>query len=291
MLEGTINDFVASEETQSQSILTGNIPLNINTPLQMAQLQMAPPHMQQMQYGQHIMGFQPPTQQMQTQSIQQPLCSLPDFEIDRIAARLKEFFFADLEVIIAQKVNEKTDKLSCEIDDLRSELSDIRQELRDIKSTQDEAEQYSRRTCVRIGNYKESQDEDTDSIVIEVAKLAKTDIKPEDIDRSHRVNRKPDSKVTGPREIIVKFNSYKSRTKFIIGRKQLRESKSNIFLNEDLTNERKQLAYECRLLKKDRNSCITQTWSRDGNIYVKDNRDKTTRIKTMFDIEKFRPYN
>ena len=128
---------------------------------------------------------------------------------------------------------------------------------------------------------------------MEVARKANVDIKLSDIDRSHRV---PRAKTTenkanlGPKEIIVKFTSYKSRTNFIKGRTHLRESKCNIFLNEDLTKFRKELAYECRLLKKNINSFVAQTWSRDGKIFVKDNLEKTHRILTMHDINKFRPF-
>ena len=125
------------------------------------------------------------------------------------------------------------------------------------------------------------------------SKARSVDIQPNDIDRSHRVNRvnvDPAVPDTRPREIIVKFTSYKSRTLFIKGRKHLRESKSSIFLNEDLTKPRKTLLYECRQLKKDTNSSISQTWSRDGKIFVKDNRDRTSRIMRPFDLEKFKQH-
>ena len=287
-----LNESVMSDDTQqSQSILANQLQQDGNAQLQMAQIQMALPQMQSVQYGPPMMGFQQPTQHMQHPPLQQPICSLPDFEIDRIAARLKESFFADLEVIVAQKVNEKTETLTREMDDLRLELTELRGQLHRMSDTQDEAEQYSRRACVRIANFQETPDECTDHIVMEVARQASVDITPNDIDRSHRVNRvnvDPAVPDTRPREIIVKFTSYRSRTLFIKGRKHLRESKSSIFLNEDLTKPRKTLLYECRQLKKDTNSSISQTWSRDGKIFVKDNRDRTSRIMRPFDLEKFR---
>lgn len=290
-----MNDSALSDETQppSQSIIYNNMPQDGNTTPQMANVQMPLQSMQPIPFGQAMMGFQPQFQQMQNQSLPQPFCTLPDFEIDRIAARLKETFFADLDVIIAAKVNERTADLSKEIDNLRADLHNVRESLNDMYQAQEEAEQYSRRNCVRISNYKESPDENTDDIVLEVARKANVDIKLNDIDRSHRVPRGKDSDnkpKPGPKEIIVKFTSYKSRTNFIKGRKHLRESKSNIFLNEDLTKFRKELAYECRSLKKNTNSTVSQTWSRDGKIFVKDNQEKIHRIVTMFDIAKFRPF-
>ena len=65
-----------------------------------------------------------------------------------------------------------------------------------------------------------------------------------------------------------------TRHTFNKGRKHLRESKSNIFLNEDLTKLRKKLAYECRSLKMNNNSNVIQTWSLDGKIFVMDKQEK-----------------
>ena len=116
-----LNESFLSNDTQSQSILANN-----------TQIQMPIPHMQQIPFGQSMMGFQPNIQQLQHQSVQQPYCPLPDFEIDQIAARLKDTFFADLDKVIGQKVIEQTANLTQEIKDLRMELNNTRASINKI---------------------------------------------------------------------------------------------------------------------------------------------------------------
>ena len=119
-------------------------------------------YIQQPQFGQTLIGFQQQAHHMQPQAMQQPMFSLPDFEIDRIALRLKETFLADLDAIVKKKVEEKTEYLSMEIDELKLEISEMRTHLTKITSDQEEAEQYSRRSCIRISNYAESQDAESE---------------------------------------------------------------------------------------------------------------------------------
>ena len=74
----------------------------------------------------------------------------------------------------------------------------------------DELEQYDRRNSLRLSlNTKEEDAENTDEIVMNVAKKLGVDIECSDISRSHRVGR-PGSK---PRPILVKFVSYRMREK------------------------------------------------------------------------------
>lgn len=54
-----------------------------------------------------------------------------------------------------------------------------------------ELEQCSRRSYVRIFGVKEEKNENTDDIIISVAKKMNVDLRLEQIDRSHRVGRLP----------------------------------------------------------------------------------------------------
>jgi len=130
----------------------------------------------------------------------------------------------------------------------------------------DASNQYSRRNCVLISrpNIDEHTGEDTNTIAIKVAKEGGLTIEPSDIDRSHRIG-KPGKKKS--RDIVVKFVSYQS--KFVQVRKHLRQNKSKAYINEHITSYRGELAYQCVLPKKDQHSPIIDTWTYDGNIFVK----------------------
>lgn len=128
------------------------------------------------------------------------------------------------------------------------------------------------------------------------------DIRPEDIDRAHRVGRmqavNTGSEQNGNtdgngarrsnigREIIVKFCNYGARLKLLKGRATLRDEHAKIFINEDLTKTRMSLAYECRKLAKTK--LIKKTWVFGGNIFVQDMSDRRIRMTCLADLDKFK---
>ncbi|CAG2225237.1 unnamed protein product [Mytilus edulis] len=97
-------------------------------------------------------------------------------------------------------------------------------------------------------------------------------LEPGEIDRSHRVGppRSNDSNQK-PREIIVRFVSYKSRQKLLKCKKTMHEFNKSIGTNylmyEDLTRKRSELAYNARWLKN--NNFIKETWTFDGKVFIK----------------------
>ena len=125
---------------------------------------------------------------------------------------------------------------------------------------------------------EEVADENTDEIVLQLANRIDVGLNPRDIDYSHRVGaatrasnmddmetdrqRQPQR----PMEIIVKLKSYQARLALLKGRKTLRHNKEGVYINEDLTQKRKNLAFGCRKLKKDRR--IPNTWVYNGNIFI-----------------------
>ena len=154
----------------------------------------------------------------------------------------------------------------------------------------DDLEQYSRRSCLRIGGYKERDNENTDEIVLKIAKGLKADVKIEDLDRSHRVGRPREphhnsDEPIKPREIIVKFSHTKARMELLRARAILRKNRSDIFINEDLTAVRKELAYKCHVLR--RNGKLKKVWIYNGNAYVKQNDDEQAQISCETDLENY----
>jgi hypothetical protein len=104
-----------------------------------------------------------------------------------------------------------------------------------IHERNDEDEQYSRRNCLKFCGIPESNDEDhCDKIVLNVVnKLMLTDVTrkltPEDIDRTHRVGRPKRGTITtkGPRNIIVKFVSYRNRARVFASKRNLKTFNAN----------------------------------------------------------------
>ena len=104
----------------------------------------------------------------------------------------------------------------------------------------DELEQYDRRNSLRLSlNTKEEDAENTDEIVMNVAKKLGVDIECNDISRSHRVGRSGSK----PRPILVKFVSYRMREKLYSNRKKMAKK---TYISEDLTRYRQGLFYKAR---------------------------------------------
>ena len=153
----------------------------------------------------------------------------------------------------------------------------------------DAAEQYSRRNCLRISGIEEREHENTDNIVLDIAEAINVNIDIRDIERSHRLG-KPgtdEEPRTKPRDIIVKFGSYRPRSMFYKARTQTKENGyQGVFVNEDLTKVRSKLLYEARRRVKSKQ--VKSAWSSDGNILIKttnDNGDEVVRrISSVTDL-------
>ena len=116
----------------------------------------------------------------------------------------------------------------------------------------------------------------TDEVVIRIGEAINVDIKPEDIEISHKLKRKT------TKLVIVKFVSHKVKSLLYKARTKLKKVKTSdlfpsyvsasredqrIFINENLTNYRRELFWKANKLKKD--NIITSTWTMDEKIFVK----------------------
>ena len=176
----------------------------------------------------------------------------------------------DLEVSVKGK-----DKV---IADLQAQAERQSEKFFTLKEKANEAEQYSRRNCVRLYGIPEakpktkSEREDTDSAVLNLAqgKLG-VDLKREDIDRSHRVG-PPKEDRKSPRPIIIKLTTYRARQLLIANRRKLKGS--HIGIDEDLTHQNRSLLEEAK-----KNPKVLAAWSSDGNIIVLLNAGNNTQVK------------
>ena len=159
----------------------------------------------------------------------------------------------------------------------------------------DDLEQYGRRNSLRFNGVSESDNED---VVEKAMKLMNDTMKVtppvsmENIDRVHRVSRK---KENAPRGILVKFATYNVCSRVFRSKKNLKidrdsqnldsEDKQQVFVNEDLTQTRSKLLWQARTLKRQKQ--ITDCWSWDGNILVKDKQSKIIPIKSEIQLLQF----
>ena len=97
-------------------------------------------------------------------------------------------------------------------------------------------------------------------------------IKPEDIDRSHRLGKPKSSKNAKPRPIIVKFVRYNTFVR-ICRNKKLKGT--GISVTESLT------AKGINMLEKEREKhTFNNVWSQDGKIVIFDK--NTNKVKTYY---------
>ena len=204
---------------------------------------------------------------------------------------------------------------------LKEEISSLRQTIRekddiinDLTNRLDALEQYTRRNSVRITGIPETsgqEKEDTDTVVMKVGEALGLEIKPEMIDRSHRIG-KPGMQPCRP--IIVKFASYRYKSVLMRARRGLKNKSASslgfsgsghtaastpssaaaaaatpvpraadrVFVNDDLTRARAQLAAQARKLKRE--GGIQDTWVFDGDIFVKKG-DAVTKVTTNSQLE------
>ena len=221
-----------------------------------------------------------------------------DRDILEIVDAVEERLESRMKIMISAIVSSVTDKMQTQLAKLQTEnkvLSDrverLEERIATLERQEDNASQYSRRNCLRVSGLKEEDGEDTDAVLSKLFNDMDVNISLSEIDRAHRLGRKtpePNQGGRRPRDIIVKFATYRSRQKLFKQRKSLRDHTDlkHIFINEELTKTRSELFYQARMLAKSR--CISKTWTYDGNIYVEDRQNKIHRCSALCDLNVFK---
>ena len=184
------------------------------------------------------------------------------------------------------KRDEKITALENKNRSLTNQINEMRTDMVQLHDKVDDLEQYGRRYSLRLHTaVQETEEEDTDAIVLETTKRLGLDVKREDISRSHRVGRKhPQHERKRPRPIIFRLISYRTRRLIYENRKKL---PANVFLAEDLTQKRANLLYKCRQLRK--SGVLRYVWTVDGRILVKEGHEhaQTIQIQNECDLARF----
>lgn len=220
----------------------------------------------------------------------------PDSEMDSPDyKRHNDDLKSEIRRFISNKIDELRNDLKADNEALHKQISDLREEIsrkddiirtlegnvlnvistankvRDelfVKSERitalelavDELEQYGRRTSVRIsglGPFKVGTD--FKAVVADVAEAMACVFDPSEIDRAHPVGK-------DGHQLIVKFTTYTARAKFFESRRKLKDKRSNVFINEDLTGRRHRMLQ--RLLASRKDKKIDNTWTKDGRIFA-----------------------
>lgn len=228
-----------------------------------------------------------------------PMYPLTEIELANISDSIKPAIHSnvlaeirgDLRTIIKEAVSELLDEklapLKKDNERLKKENTTMKGQIAVLEQKVDDSEQYSRRNCLRLSNIEEAENEDTDILVLQVARTLKIKMDHRDIDRSHRVG-KPGSKPH--RDIIVKFATYRARERMFSKRSDLKGSDMDgVYVNEDLTKKRSKILFEARQMIKAETPKLLGAWSSDGRILIKDLKEKVHRVTSLESIQNFIP--
>ena len=211
--------------------------------------------------------------------------TLTDENIVQITTIVKDSLNVELPLMVSSIITGVLEGLQSKITSLEVENSQLRSRVDLLESKVDKTEQYSRRNCLRLSGINETDGESVDNKVMEIANALGTDILLEEIDRSHRLGKQKDS--GRPRDIIIKFTSYRSRQKLFTYKKQLKASGcKGVFINEDLTFIRDKIFNQAREMFK--NKLNHGTWTKDGIIMIKDKNNKLHRVETMQELDRLK---
>ena len=193
------------------------------------------------------------------------------------------------------KVNELETKIArteeqhvVEVNEMQKEQATMENKLQELALQHDELEQYTRKVNLEIYGIPERKDEDLVNVVLDLAERLDVDLLPEDIDITHRLNKKKEKS----RPIIIRFANYCSKDQMYRSRLKLRKlnvqsmGAEKIFINENLTARRAALFKRAR--DKSRSNKGWRVWTMDGKIFIKTSPDSNNaiRIKTIEDLEK-----
>ena len=184
-----------------------------------------------------------------------------------------------------QKIQGKIHDIECFLEKQDGDMKDFKKRIDDVASKaesladqQNNLEQYSRRNCLRVSGVNEDANEDTDTIIMTLAreKLG-TPLSLSDIDRSHRIGQPASTK---KRPIIVKFTSYRARASVLKNRRKLKGT--GIVIREDLTQRNQVL-----LKASSNNEFVKSAWTHDGKVIAlvtKNGTEFKKQIKCLGDL-------
>ena len=217
-------------------------------------------------------------------------------ETARQLFREPEFIALVSEKLIKPAISDALDikiaETNKKIDDMNDKFIAMTEKLEAAERKIQQLEAYSRRNCITISGVPETDGEDTDQLVLDIAKSAGVILSPDDIDVSHRLGRKGKKH----RALIAKFVTRNVREKVFNARRDktanrvrnhqvlTEEVLRNTFISECLTPQAQQLLFVCRQLKRE--DRLWAAYSTNGRIKIKVEQDQTPKtIDSLAQIE------
>ncbi|KAL1446884.1 hypothetical protein WDU94_005659 [Cyamophila willieti] len=194
------------------------------------------------------------------------------------------------------KIDELTrtvEKLTTRQQKLEKENEHLKKKLQDEEHANDELQQYTRNKNIQIDGIPKQADEKLEELVKLIGNKIDVVVNNNDIDAIHRV---PTKSTTNPEPIIVQFLTRKMRDEIVQKAKVKRFSAKDLnpnfidrplFINEHLTPLRKEILYEARQLKIDKNYKFV--WTKGCKVFIRKNETSPViHLKTKDDLNKIK---
>ncbi len=212
---------------------------------------------------------------------------------DRVIKKLKTALYPQQLSDSIDRQNAMSEQLINQFKAQEARIAVLEEKVKTLEASADDNEQRGRRANLVFTGIPEAgindEHENTDEIVMNIIN-SKMEVCPPvtttDIERSHRLGRRRDENRNRP--IIMRFTSDRVRDKIIRCRGNLKKhntAQRAVYVNEDLTALRAKLAFDARQLKKRKR--VTDTWTFNGKVVVKDLHNKIHEIKDADDMVRF----
>ena len=215
------------------------------------------------------------------------------FKDSEVVSRMKEAITIDCDKvadIVSTRIQPYLKKIEGELEEKNKMICMLQKRVTELESKQDDLEQYSRRSTIRINGVEESPQEDVLAKTKDI--LTTLGLPDAAINRAHRVgpkraknNNHLDTSSLRPRPIICQFLRYQDKADVMKRAKILKGTMNAVFINEDLTRSRSRLLFRCRLLKRSKK--ILDCWSHDGRLLIKDCQNKILPVRDADDLKQF----
>lgn len=206
--------------------------------------------------------------------------------VDAIEASMKEMS-SKYDEVLAEMKQQTAEIAGLKKRVVRLEEKSKTEDVASLKKEINDLEQYSRRQNLEIHGLPQHSDENLLEKLnnlanhLELPQLAETDL-----EAVHRLPSKPDknggSKVP---TVLVRFSSHVTKEAWLGKKAQLRQEKSTIFFNENLTAQNKKLFWEMKAKAEEKEYQFA--WHRNGKMFVRRGpRDRIIRIRELADLAK-----
>ena len=230
--------------------------------------------------------------------------SLSDVSIVKKYQEILAPLFEPLEIAL-KSANAEIAQLKTQMAEKDATISALSKKVSDLEIHQDDLEQQGRKASVWVFGIPEDTPGNIDTKILSLCNK-NLGLEPplvlDDLEVTHRVGRPPavpnpndDSAESPPkpRPILVKFASRRVKGRVMDERSTLKDNPlkldngntAKIYIQDDLTKRRANLAYRARQLKNAKK--ILDTWLSNCKILVKDNYNRITLVNDTHDLLKF----